>query len=85
MSGFFFSKAAVSSSKNWRSASALLGGMQLTVMRVLPSAASSPSEPQAVSARAPTPSAGRVRRIPVLLIGGPLAGQERVNPSEQER
>lgn len=72
MSGFSFSKAAISSSKNRRSTSALLGGMQLTVMRVLPSAAWSSFAPQAVRVRAPTPSATRVRRIPVLLIGGPL-------------
>jgi hypothetical protein len=46
MSGFFFSNAAMSASKNDRSTLALLGGMQLTVMRVLPLAESSP-DPQA--------------------------------------
>lgn len=73
MSGFFFSKAATSESKNLRSTLALLGGSQLTVMRVLPLAESSPDpQAEAVSAREQTPIAAKVRRNPVLLIGGPL-------------
>src|SRR6202008_2758220 len=74
MSAFFFSKSAMSWSKNDRSTLALFGGSQLTVMRVLPLPASSSLDPQAVGESASeeqTPNATRARRNPVLDIGGP--------------
>lgn len=85
MSGFAFSNVFMSSSKLCRSIFALLGGMQLTVMRVLPPAELSPSEPQAASpvrARAVTMAVVRVRRNPELLIGGTPLGQERGKPPQ---
>src|SRR5689334_17378272 len=75
MSGCRFSKDATSCSKKPRSTLALLGGSQLTVMRVFPLAVPLSPDPQAVAARAreeQTLSATNVRRNPVLLIGGPL-------------
>ncbi|GHF06123.1 hypothetical protein GCM10018772_33800 [Streptomyces fumanus] len=53
---------------------ALLGGMQLTVMRVLPLAEPSSPDPQAETARASeqTLNAAKVRRNPVRDIDDPL-------------
>src|SRR4249919_3076024 len=75
MPGSAFSNALVSASKNERSVLALFGGSQLTVMRVFPPAASSsPLEPHAaaVSTTEDAMSMTKLRRNPVLLIGGPL-------------
>src|SRR5690242_3693784 len=75
MRGLAFSNALVSASKNERSTLALFGGSLLSVMLVFPLAASSsPPEPHAaaVSATAAAMSMTRLRRNPVLLIGGPL-------------